>query len=37
MHAGPDLPIGCVGVALGLKIQRGLQQTVIRIESIAGL
>ena len=32
----PDLPLGYVGLAKSLEIRGGLQQTVVRIESIAG-
>jgi len=35
--SGPDLPIGYVGLSLGCQGPRGLQQTVVRIESITGL
>jgi len=32
-----DLPIGYVGLSLGPQDSRGLQQTVVRIESMAGI
>ena len=35
VQSGPDLPIGYVGLSLGLTIRCVLQQTVLRIESIA--
>jgi len=33
----PDLPIGYIGLSLGPQDPRGLQQTVVRIESMAGI
>jgi len=36
-QTGPDLPRGYVGVSLGPQDLRGLQQTVVRIESIADI
>jgi len=37
LRAGPDLPIGYLGLSLGPQDLRGLQQTVVRMESIAGI
>jgi len=36
-QTGPDLPRGYVGVSLGPQDLRGLQQTAVRIESIADI
>jgi len=37
VRPAPDLPIGYVGLRPGPQDPRGLQQTVVRIESIAGM
>jgi len=35
--AVPDLPIGYIGLSLGPQDPGGLQQTVVRIDLIAGI
>jgi len=37
VQSGLDLPIGYIGLRLGPQDPRGLQQTVVRKESIAGI
>jgi len=37
LYPGPDLSIGCVGLSLRPRDPTGFQQTVVRIESIAGV
>jgi len=36
-RAGPDLPIGYIGLSLGPQDPRGPQKTVVRIESMTGI
>jgi len=37
MYAEPDLPIDYIGLSLGPQDPTGLQQTVVHIESVAGI
>jgi len=37
IRAVPNLPIGYIGLSLGPQVQGGLQQTVVWIESMAGI